>query len=471
MSNFEVWVRRGLIVALGPTVAFGSRFVGNVLLSRLLIPQEFGTATAISVVLGLIGLVTDLALDRFVIVNASAQALAAGHIISVIRGALLTFVLFVCAPLIAMMFKIPQFTNSFAIAAFFPFIQGFSDLGVAQMKKYHNYTAGTVTGSVGSFANLAMTAFMAFVFRDHWAIVAGFLTEATTVVIVSHLLSRTPYQWRTDKEMFRAALSFGLPLTFNGFALATMSNLDRVFVGSLFGVETLGLYAVILNMGITPVSFILRIVGTLALPYLLSSKKTGESLVSVEKYRLLVLICSALATLYGFWVVLTLDRLTPLIFGPTFNVTPSEHALIAGIAFLRLQRAASTNHLLATARTGELALLNLAAVFGLICGIGFSMLWPHLESMMIGIIIGDFIVFALFYFVSSARIVSPELMIHINSAVAFATVATIVSVLLWRPEFTWQARGTIFVIGLLGIGIQWATGLRGQVTLRLAPSV
>lgn len=338
------------------------------------------------------------------------------------------------------------------------------------MKKYHNYTPSTVTGAIGSITNLTVTALLAVVLRNHWAILVGFLAEATAIVIVSHLLSRTPYQWRTDKKMLRAALVFGLPLTFNGLALATMSNLDRVFVGSIFGVEMLGRYAVILNMGITPTGFILSIVGTLGLPYLLSSR-TGKSSVNLEKYRLLVLICSALATLYGVWVILTLDRLIPLIFGSTFSVTPLEHALIAGIAFLRLQRAASTNYLLTTARTRELALLNLAAVFGLICGIAFSMLWPRLKSMMIGIIIGDFVVFALFFFLSSARIASYEPIILINSAVAFATLAITAGLLMWEPQFTWQARGSIFVIGFLGIWLQWATGLRGQVTLHLAPEV
>ena len=470
MSNLIIWGKRSLIVALGPVVSLGSRFLGNVLLSRLLIPQEFGTAVAISVVLGLIGLVTDLALDRFVIVNSSTQALAAGQAISVIRGASLALVLFFGAPFIAVMFKIPQFTSSFAFAALFPFILGFTHLGIAQMKKYHNYTPSTVTGAIGSIANLTVTALLAVVLRNHWALLAGFLAEATAIVIVSHLLSRTPYQWRTNKEMLRAALVFGLPLTFNGFALATMSNLDRVFVGSIFGVEMLGRYAVILNMGITPTSFILSIVGTLGLPYLLSSR-TGESSVSLEKYRLLVLICSALATLYGVWVVLTLDRLIPLIFGSTFSVTPLEHALIAGIAFLRLQRAASTNYLLTTARTTELALLNLAAVCGLSCGVAFSMLWPRLESMMIGIIIGDFIVFALFFFLSSARTASYEPIILINSAVAFATLAITAGMLMWTPQFTWQARGSIFVVGFLGIWLQWATGLRGHVTLHLAPKV
>jgi hypothetical protein len=68
VTPFRVWAERALVGGLAPIVVYGSRFASNIILSRLLAPDEFGTAVAISVVLGLGGLATDVALDRFVII-------------------------------------------------------------------------------------------------------------------------------------------------------------------------------------------------------------------------------------------------------------------------------------------------------------------------------------------------------------------------------------------------------------------
>ena len=272
MSRITKWMTRGLVVSVSPAVTFCSRLARNVILSRLLLPDQFGTAVAISLVLGLAGLVTDVGLDRFAMINTSPRALAAAHVLLIARGCLLALALVVSAPLTAALFGVPQYAGSFAFVAIAPFLGGFVHVGIIQIQRDYNYGPESVAQLVANLAAIAAVFLAVRILRDHRAIVVGFVAKSLVYVILSHLLSKTPYRLRSDRETLRAALSFGLPLTINGIALATISQFDRVIVGHWFGVRVLGTYAVILNVAVIPVSLILRIFGALGMSFLLSAR-------------------------------------------------------------------------------------------------------------------------------------------------------------------------------------------------------
>jgi hypothetical protein len=195
LSRIKVWISRGLIVSVAPTVTFCSRFARNVILSRLLVSDQFGTAVAISVVIGLAGLVTDAGLDRFVMINNSAKALSAAHALQIARGGLLALALV----------GIPQFANSFALAALVPLVGGFAHLGIKRIQANYEYGPESVAQLVANIAAIAAVFLAAAILRDHRAIIASFLTESITYVILSHVLAPVPYHLRSDRAMLRAA--------------------------------------------------------------------------------------------------------------------------------------------------------------------------------------------------------------------------------------------------------------------------
>jgi O-antigen/teichoic acid export membrane protein len=458
VRHINVWVMRSLIVSVSPIVTFASRFVRNVILSRLLIPDQFGTAIAISVVIGLAGLVTDVGLDRFVMVNKSTQALSAAHVILILRGCLLALLLVGTAPWTAELFGISQFTSSFALAGVVPFVGGFAHLGIKRIMTDYNYGRESIAQLISNLAAIAAIFIAVMILHDHRAIIVGFVAESFFYVVLTHLLAHAPYRLQTDRETLKEALSFGLPLTLNGIALATISQVDRVMVGHLFGVAILGFYAVILNMALTPVSMILRVFGSLGLPYMIRARE--DTSVTSENYHLLAFVYSTVALLYAFFVVLTLDILTPYIFGARFNVAPSLNALITVMVFLRVQRGgAPTLALLSTGQTGELALLNLTGAIGLLCAFGLVFLWPRLNSIVLGVVIGDFIGLAFFFFVSSPARAASRTAAITNIAISFFALAIIVGAFLWMPEVTWRERSTVFLVGLFGIVLQLSFGL------------
>jgi len=393
------------------------------------------------------------------------RALAPAHMLSVMRGAVLAVVLFAGAPSAAALFGVPQFAGSFAFGGIIVLVESFAHLSIKQAQRDYDYGREALAQLLSNLTGFVAVIPAVYVFADHRAILASFVVGSGVYAVSSHVLARTPYRLRSDWAMFRAALLFGVPLTLNGLGLAIIAQLDRAMVGHWFGVDVLATYAVILSISVLPVSLIHRVFGTMGLSFLIS-KKT-EALVRAEYYSALVFVFAILATAYTLFIVLTLDVLTPIVFGPAFSVEPGVHVMIAAIVFLRLQMGgAPTNLLLATGRTRQLALLNLSSGFGLVCAIGFVQLWGGFESLLFGLLIGDIIRFPLFYLISSraTTLGGPPILLDLAIAILVSTV--IAGMLAWSPEFMWTTRAIIFTVGAIAIGMQLAYGFHRHSALR-----
>jgi O-antigen/teichoic acid export membrane protein len=464
VTPLRVWAERIVVGGLAPLVMYGSRFVGNIILSRLLAPDEFGTAIAISVVLALGGLVTDVALDRFVIINGSERALSTAHMLALANSLLLALALVVSAPLTAGLFGVANFAGSFALAAALSAVGGFAHLGVKQIQRNYNYGPDTTAQVVANLAATAALFLSATALRDHRAILVSLAVQSVVYVILSHVLARTPYQLSSDKPALRQALSFGLPLMLNGVGLAIMSQLDRFLVGHWFGVKELAVYAVIFSMSVVPTYLIVNVFSSPSLSFLLAGGQAGSE--RSERYRLLLGFYTILTSLYAVWMALTLDVLTPLIFGPSFTISPSAHILFVLIACLRLQRSgAPSTLLLASGRTKQLALLNLSSGLGLLIAFVCVVMWPRLESMLVGIVIGEFISFTIF-FTSLERATTRGSTASIDVVAALATPAVMAAALAWSPVVTGQARGILFLIGVIAVCAQLSFELYRNVKFR-----
>jgi len=461
VPRFKIWAVRSSILSIAPAAEFGSRFLRTVVLSRILVPEEFGTAVAISTVLGLAGLVTDVSLDKFAMVsqNSNSQALPAVHVLSVARGALVALVLAVCAPITATLFGVPQFAGSFMVAASIPLVGSFGHLGVKQVQRNYVYLPDTLAIVFANLAALLMLVLAVITFRDHRAIIASFMTEALVYVVMSHALAREPYLIRSDRVMLHTALKFGLPLLINGIGLAVITQLDRVLVGHWFGVNKLAYYAVVLSISITPVGLILRVFGTAGLSFLISGRD-GHS-IDIRSYDFLVFFFGLVAVGYMLFVATTMDILTPVIFGPKYTIDLHVQVLITAIVFLRIQCAgAPTNHLIATSRTSELAIINLARASGLVFAVIFVLFRPGFTLMLFGLLIGDLITLVLFFGVSSARAFSRRSKSTIDLATSFISALIICVILNLASGITSHPHAVILSVGLLGIVTQFLIGLR-----------
>ena len=423
--------------------------------------------------LAVAALITDLSLDKFVVISTGSDdrthSLGAVHVLSIARGLVLSGILFITASTTARIFGVPDFAGSFAVAAFCPLFASFAHLNIKQIQQHFQFTSEMIAQVVTQLSAFAAATIGALVFRDHRAMLASFLTEAVVYTIASHVLAHTRYGLSSSRAILQRAAIFALPLMVNGIGLAALSQLDRMLVGAWLGVQILGYYAVMLALSVYPTSLIFRVFGTIGISSLLQHRET-ESLLQHretesfgENYALLMFFSSVISVTYSLLVALSLDWLLPTVFGPSFHVNQCEHLLIVAIVYFRLMRGtAPTMYYLVTKKTGELALLNLMSGVGIAIAFWLLHYRSSLDSVLFGLLVGEFLALAVVIYMSSVRSVGPRNLWHTDFLMSLISLTIILGALVWMPEPTWEARSVISLLGLSGIAAELAIGFYTQ---------
>ncbi len=390
MARVRLWAGRMSLASIAPLSELFSRFLRTLILSRLLAPDEFGTAIAITVVNMVAELSTDFGLEQFVITRtgeAAGRAMAAAHALQLLRGFFLGAAIALASPFVASFFGVPERAPAFALAGMFPLFRSFSHLGVKQKLQQFAYGADAAVTLSAGLSGLLATLVSAWMLRDHRAVLFGYGTETLISAVVSHALARTRYAFWPDRQTFMEALRWGAPLTLNGVGLAIIGQADRFVMGRMFGVEALGTYAVIYNLVVVPMVALIRISAGLAMPLLVKNKDDSD------RFQSTCVWLNWIFALTGFFFAVgcgaLLDTLAPFIFGDRYIVSLYMRMFASLVIFARLFRISSTIRLLASGQTGVMTMANMVSGAGVVFELLFATWIPDPASVMAGAFAGE----------------------------------------------------------------------------------
>jgi len=187
---------------------------------------------------------------------------------------------------------------------------------------------------------------------------------------------------------FYKAARFAYPLVISGVGLAVVSQGDRLLVGSVLDVQTLGVYSVLMLTITVPAGAVTQISSSLALAGLHNAtgdqERTERRLLLYARVMLILGVCSA------FGLLAFMKTVVPIVFGPRFAVANGIVALLAVVSFLSLARAEpTTSVLLVNHRTRALAALSLSAAVGLAVATGLAISYPSVYMVLLGRLTGE----------------------------------------------------------------------------------
>jgi O-antigen/teichoic acid export membrane protein len=466
-SRLKIWTGRISLAAIAPFVIFAARFGRTVILSRLLAPSEFGITVAITIVITTAELATDVGLEKFVLLKSATdapRALEAAHALQIIRGLLLAVATAAAAGPAVTFFGVPQAIASFEIAALVPLVRSLGHLRIKQVQRDYNYRPEALAVTASNISGLAVAALgAATILPDHRVIILAFLADATIYAAASHILADAPMRVIPDRETLRQSLAYGLPLMLNGAALALITQADRMVVGRFFGMDILGVYAVVLGLAMVPASLLLETAGGLGMSMLARSQAAPKRY--LETYLWLAWFFAFLAVGYAAFIGLTLDVLVPLVFGKAYTVGTDTVILITAIVFLRILRGGPTVALLVSSATTSLTVANLMSVFGIAAAAALAQIHPVLTSVLTGVLFGDILTTVILQRAVIARIPNGIGSLWRCLAVACAGVAILTVTLKLLPDPSWASRGIVAAWGalpavILGWGVLWRWRLR-----------
>jgi lipopolysaccharide exporter len=119
-----------------------------------------------------------------------------------------------------------------------------------------------------------------------WALVAAWVTQALVMLLLLYRATRHPLQPLIHYEDAKALSGYGAIVLITNLINWLINNIDRVIIGRFFDNREIGLYATTYNMLLTPTTSLLGIVQPVF--FSASARLSGDKAVIASSYRALI---------------------------------------------------------------------------------------------------------------------------------------------------------------------------------------
>ena len=229
------------------------RVVSSLVLTRVLLPEAYGTITILVSILYVIGNIVDTNVTLFIVRDQNAEQpryLNTAWTIRLIRSVLSAGVLFVCAPLIAnKIYDLPSLTLPLRVFSLWFLIDGFETMAFAlairrkqaRLQMYAELAASVLSASFS----------IAYCYRFHtfWGIAFAMLLSRLFMTIVSHLIYRDLRpRLAIDRAAVKEILGFSKFTVPSSMLTLGLNQFDKVVFLRFFDLRLLGLYGLAGNI-------------------------------------------------------------------------------------------------------------------------------------------------------------------------------------------------------------------------------
>lgn len=281
----------------------GIRLGGNLVLTRLLVPEMFGLMAVVYVLMIGLALFSDFGVGQSIVQSArgsEAEFLDTAWVIQILRGIFLFALSLLMSGGLAFaaaagwtapgsVYADPMLPPVVAAFSATILIQGFESTRLWLARRNLALDAVARIDIAGQVAALLVMLFLAVLFRSVWALVAGGITSVAVRVALSHIVLAGPAnRWRWERRAAGELLRFGKWVLLSSAIGFLVANGDRLLLAGLIDAETLGLYAIAFLLVNSLQVAVGQIMASVALPALsqVARERPAELANTYYKFRL-----------------------------------------------------------------------------------------------------------------------------------------------------------------------------------------
>jgi len=244
------------------------QFVRTLILANLLSPNDFGLFGVAVLSLSFLDVMSQTGLKSAVIQKKENPIpyLDTVWTVSIIRGVVITGILFLLAPIAAEFFATPDAVPLIRVIGLSFVLASFRNTGVLTFVKdmqFRKFCSFQITGIA---AEILVSLIAAFVLRNAWALVFGMLALSTVTTIASFLFHDYRPRLSLDMEKARELFTFGKWILGSGIMYFIAMHLDDVLVGYVLGAASLGLYQLAFRISSMPATEITNVAYQVVFP-------------------------------------------------------------------------------------------------------------------------------------------------------------------------------------------------------------
>lgn len=258
------------ILLIAQLIKFSAHFIGLILLSRLLIPSDFGlTAIAIAII-GFGEILRDLGLSSASIrePNLSKQQQSNLFWINLAIGSTLTLTLVVLSPFLSNKFDNPKLTGILIAVSFIFFMNGLVTQHRADLNRTMRFKELALVESLSALLSLAGAITLAAFGLGYWSIVAQYLLLAFVTCLMVFMFSHwIPTKPRRDGQTLHL-IKFGYRIGLSQLIGYLGNNVDTIALGYFSSAKQVGYYNRAFQLVMSPMNQLKSPAATVAIPAL-----------------------------------------------------------------------------------------------------------------------------------------------------------------------------------------------------------
>jgi O-antigen/teichoic acid export membrane protein len=221
----------------------GFSLVRTVVLARIIVPADFGLFTMTMLTLRMIEMPTSLDVDTALVRRADTDRALfdTAWTLRAMQRILVTIALLLGAPVAGWYFNDPRVTTAVRVAALVSSVWALENIGIVYFRKELAFTKEIGLTATTTAVGLTVTIVGAFLWRNYWALIAGFIAERLTWVAASYLFH--PYRPRLSLTGWRELWRFSRWIPVQNAATTLRGSIDSFIVGRSLGAAQTGIYS------------------------------------------------------------------------------------------------------------------------------------------------------------------------------------------------------------------------------------
>lgn len=234
------WAQRGL------------GLISVVILARLLAPEDFGLVAMATIVVGLLGILSEAGVNSALIYRESIQDehLDTGWTIRIIQHLLVALLLIPAAHLGAAYFNEARIVPVIYVLAASFFINGLENIGTIYFQRDLNFKKDFVFGFSHKLASFVVTIVLAVLLKNYWALVLGSVSGVLFRVVISYFMH--PYRPAFSLRAFSELWDYSKWVMVFSLVRYTGRQADKVAVGGELSSVAMGQYSVAFELATLP---------------------------------------------------------------------------------------------------------------------------------------------------------------------------------------------------------------------------
>lgn len=238
VSKGSLWVTAASICARGLNLA------SAIILTRLLVPEDFGLMAIAMAIITFSQGTTQTGFESALIQKQDRPEdfLNTAWTFELVRHLILFLIIFLAASLFALFFKEPRAVAILRVISLSLVFRGLRNIGVVYFRKNLDFQKQFVIEVVPLIAYIGVVIPLAFSLRNVWALAWASLVQTASLCLVSYTMH--PYRPRFDFSIKKARDLFNFGKWILGASIIVMIREQgmTMFVGKFLGIPILGFY-------------------------------------------------------------------------------------------------------------------------------------------------------------------------------------------------------------------------------------